>query len=115
MRLPTSKRVGSSLGRSTTNDPSMPCALPTRPTATQPGAGSPVGNLKDDAVAAPSRARADERPERAGDASALADHLPHLIRGNTKLEDDGSVLFPSGHRDLLGLVDQAFGQVLEEL
>lgn len=93
----------------------MPCARPTRPTETQPAARSPVGNLKDDALAAPGRARSDESSKRAGDAPTLSDHLPNLVRGDTKLEDDGTVLFPSRYRDLLGLVDQALGQVLEEI
>ena len=57
----------------------------------------------------------DDRAQRVGGAPAAADHPAVVVRGDAQLEHDRAVvLLELLDRDRVGIVDQAFGEVLEQ-
>src|SRR4051794_11816846 len=67
-------------------------------------------------AAAPARGRgADDRAQRTGDAALAADHLAHVVLGHVELDHQVAVAVDLLDPDRVRLVDQATGQVLDEL
>src|SRR5580765_1631231 len=114
---PTSKRAGVSLASSTTNEPSSPCDLPTRPTATVSGAFIKplVDDLELHATLFARASGTDDRAQRACDASLPADHLAQILLRDMQAKDDRVVLVDALHPHLVGLVDELPRQILEQL
>src|SRR6476620_8269788 len=109
----TSKRAGVSLASSTTNEPSSPCDLPTRPTATV--SGTLVDDLE---LHAPLFARASgthDRAQRASDASLPADHRADIRFRDVHAKDDCVVVVDALHPHSVGIVDELPRKILEQL
>src|SRR5262245_62708025 len=115
-RAPTEKRSESSLAPSTTKEPSRPCGRPTRPTGTR-SVTEPllVDDLELDALVLVRSARAHDRPQRACDAPLAPDHLADVCLGDAQLEHGRAVALDPGDFDLVGVVDEALGQVGDQV
>src|SRR3954451_16729882 len=98
-------------GSATRNDPSSPCGRPIRPAGSRS-----LDNVDEDTLVLAHRRRLDHRAQRVGGPAAAADDLAVVVLGDRDLEHDGAVvLLELLDRDLPGLVDEALGQLLEQL
>src|SRR6186713_3037441 len=114
-RAPTAKRSRSSLAPSTTKEPSRPCGRPTRPTGTSSATLLLVDDLELDALVLVCAARAHDRAERTGDAALAPDHLADVGLGHSELEHGGAVALDTCDRYLVGVVDEALGQIRDQV
>ncbi len=72
-------------------------------------------NLEDDAAAALRGGGREDRAQGLGGAALLADHLAEILLGDLELEDEGVGLLDLLDLDLLGVVDEAARQVVDEI
>ena len=68
-----------------------------------------------DALVLVRTARAHDRPKRTGDATLAPDHLADVGLGDAELEHRRAVALRARDRHLVGVVDEALGQVGDEL
>src|SRR4051794_1801341 len=112
-----------SRGWVTWKEPSSPCGRPMRPTLMSSpaasGSATPralVDDVDEDAALLLHRGGLDDRPQGVGRAAALADDPAVVVLADGQLEDDRAVLLVELlHRDLVGVVDELPGQVVEQL
>jgi hypothetical protein len=62
-----------------------------------------------------SAGHANDRAEGAGHAAAPADHAPHVLGVDAKLQQEAAVVLDSGDLDRVGVLDDVAGEVLEDL
>src|SRR5947209_15920320 len=78
--------------------------------------GSVVDDVDEHAVTVLDGSALDDRPQGSGGAPAAADDVAVVVLRNRELEDDGAVVFGHlRHLDLVRLVDEAPGEVLEQI
>src|SRR3954447_5740327 len=112
-----------SRGWVTWKEPSSPCGRPMRPTLMSSPAASVsatpralVDDVDEDAALLLDGGGLDDRPQGVGRAAALADDPAVVVLADRQLQDDGAVLLVELlHRDLVGVVDELPGEVVEQL
>src|SRR5712691_7954785 len=112
----TANRAGSSLAASTTNEPSRPCGLPTRPTLTKPPSDEALfGNLEQHAAVRPRSGGTRESPQRLHHAPAPPDHLAAVRLGDVQPQQQVPVRIELLDPDRLRVVDDLLRQEADEL
>src|SRR5690349_5282297 len=119
---PGAKRSGASLASSTTNDPSRPCDLPTRPTVTvsgrsngEPAGRSSVDDLELHAPLLACAARADDRAQGARDPALPPDHLAKVVFGDVQTQHERVLVVDFLDPNRVGVVDELLREVLEQV
>jgi hypothetical protein len=74
-----------------------------------------ANDLQKSALVRAGAAGPDECAKRAGDAPLTADDLADILGRDAELEDDNAVPFDPIDADLVGVIDEALRQVLDEL